>query len=292
MIAMTRPYQILPDLTSDDFRRLKESILERGVQVPVVVDEDGNIIDGHHRAMIADSLGVEYPKVVRTGLNQSEKRILAAELNIARRHMTDAQKVKLGQDIEPDIAKEANRRQSHGQTAPGKNASGHVSGSVGETRDEVARIVGIGSGRTYERGKEVLDLLRKEPDGNQLIQHVDDGDWTLEDARTELRSRHPQRREPDPVLRTFEPRPLFESPEEQKPDAVHSLSTGMSGYNAASLIVQLNDLPTADIEDAASYLIEMKAFGACLDAMPSIISTLEAITRSARRKDDRKRNAS
>ena len=51
-------------------------------------------------------------------------------------------------DIESERAKQ---RQVHGQTAPGKNASGHVSVSdKGETRDKVAEQIGLGSGRTYD----------------------------------------------------------------------------------------------------------------------------------------------
>jgi len=47
------------------------------------------------------------------------------------------------------------RRQAHGRAAPGKNASGNISGSdKGETRDKVAAAVGLGSGRTYDKGSE------------------------------------------------------------------------------------------------------------------------------------------
>lgn len=49
---MTPPFQILPELNADDFNRLKSSIQARGVEVPVVVDEDGEIIDGHNRRLV------------------------------------------------------------------------------------------------------------------------------------------------------------------------------------------------------------------------------------------------
>lgn len=114
--------------------------------------------------MIADSIGVEYPKLVRTDLNEAQKRILAAELNIARRQMTDAQKVQLGRLIEPDIAAEGKRRSLSNlrQTPRGTNVP------LGKTRDVVADKVALGTGRFYERGKAVLDQLAQEPDGEQL----------------------------------------------------------------------------------------------------------------------------
>ena len=46
---MTEQYQFLPDLTSDEYEALKADIRERGVMVPVELDEAGHILDGHHR---------------------------------------------------------------------------------------------------------------------------------------------------------------------------------------------------------------------------------------------------
>ena len=152
---MSAPNQLLPELGVDDLARLTASIRENGVQVPVVLDEFGVVIDGHHRARIAESLGVDYPKDVRRGLSEAEKRVLAVELNSVRRHLTDAQRVELGRKIEPDVAEIARKRQEElGRTHGGRPFGTNV--PKGRTRDEVARIVGLGSGRTYERGKRVL----------------------------------------------------------------------------------------------------------------------------------------
>jgi len=175
-------YQVLPALASEDYSRLEASIRERGVQVAVIVDEAGEILDGHHRAAIARSLGIDYPTVTQSGLSEAEKRILAAEINVARRHMTDAQKVLLGRQIEPDIAARAAERERAGKSLdPMDNCP------QGTTRDEVARIVGLGSGRTYERGKQVIEAVeRVAPD---LVKPLHDGDWKLRDATSELRQR-------------------------------------------------------------------------------------------------------
>ncbi len=42
-------YQLLPPLSPEDFAALEASIIEHGVLVPVEYDEEGNILDGHHR---------------------------------------------------------------------------------------------------------------------------------------------------------------------------------------------------------------------------------------------------
>ncbi|MER9665525.1 MT-A70 family methyltransferase [Mesorhizobium sp. M0203] len=86
-------YQLLPPLSPDEFTSLERSIIAHGVLVPVEYDEAGEIIDGHHRVQICESLGlVDWPRFVRKGLSETDKRALSRELNFARRHMTTSQK--------------------------------------------------------------------------------------------------------------------------------------------------------------------------------------------------------
>ncbi len=60
-------------------------------------------------------------------------------------------------------------------SAPGKPATGVTPFVPQRTTDEVANKVGLGSGRSYERGKQVLDELAEEPDAPQLISHIESG---------------------------------------------------------------------------------------------------------------------
>ncbi|QPC87396.1 S-adenosylmethionine-binding protein [Mesorhizobium sp. NBSH29] len=86
-------YQLLPRLSAEEFGSLEASIIAHGVLVPVEYDETGAIIDGHHRVEICESLGlVDWPRFVRKGLSETDKRTLSRELNFARRHLTTAQK--------------------------------------------------------------------------------------------------------------------------------------------------------------------------------------------------------
>lgn len=86
-------YQLLPRLSDEEFASLEQSIITHGVLVPVEYDEAGEIIDGHHRVEICESLGlVDWPRFVRKGLSEVDKRKLSRELNFARRHLTTAQK--------------------------------------------------------------------------------------------------------------------------------------------------------------------------------------------------------
>lgn len=89
--AASAPFQLLPPLGAGELAALRAHIEKHGVQVPVIVDEQDAIIDGHHRAKLAAELGIECPRVVREGLSDEEKRLLAVKLNVLRRHLTREQ---------------------------------------------------------------------------------------------------------------------------------------------------------------------------------------------------------
>lgn len=84
-------YQLMPDLTPDEYTSLKADIAERGVQVPVEYDERGIVLDGHHRVRAALDLGLDWPSIVRVGMTEQEKRQHIWALNLQRRHLTKEQ---------------------------------------------------------------------------------------------------------------------------------------------------------------------------------------------------------
>jgi hypothetical protein len=88
-------YRLLPPLPPDEYEALKANIALNGIVVPVVTDEDGNILDGFARKQIADELDYECPTVVEPGLTEEEKRLLVRALNLARRQLNQAERRQL-----------------------------------------------------------------------------------------------------------------------------------------------------------------------------------------------------
>jgi len=89
-------YQVMPPLSDAEYQELKEDIQKHGVLVPVEYDESGNILDGYHRVKICEELGItEWPRLVRIGMTEDEKKEHAIILNIARRHITKEQRKEL-----------------------------------------------------------------------------------------------------------------------------------------------------------------------------------------------------
>lgn len=82
-------YQFMRPLLKSEYEELKADIASRGVMVPIEFDEQGNVLDGHHRLQICSELGInDYPKVIRAGMSEAEKVEHSEKLNSARRQMT------------------------------------------------------------------------------------------------------------------------------------------------------------------------------------------------------------
>ena len=93
---MERPkYHILPDLLPEEYESLRASVADRGVDIPIIVDEKGSTIDGFHREKACDELGVFCPREVREFTSEAEKYELILRANCRRRQLSRKQKEKL-----------------------------------------------------------------------------------------------------------------------------------------------------------------------------------------------------
>lgn len=101
-------WQLFDALDADAYAALKADIRERGVLVPVEVDERGDILDGHHRVRAHTELRAEgvalpdYPSIVRYGLDEAGKRRHVIALNLYRRHLTPAQRAPFIRELRAD----------------------------------------------------------------------------------------------------------------------------------------------------------------------------------------------
>lgn len=96
MAAITRAgMQFMPAQDMETLATLREDIRHHGVQVPVVVDQHGRILDGNNRKAIATELGVDCPTEVVHVADDAEAEERALALNMMRRHMTQEQRRKL-----------------------------------------------------------------------------------------------------------------------------------------------------------------------------------------------------
>ena len=79
----------MPPLSKKQYEALEKSIIEDGVILPVLVDERGDVIDGHHRQEIAERHKIPYQKQVVKGITDKQAGVMAIKLNLLRRNMAD-----------------------------------------------------------------------------------------------------------------------------------------------------------------------------------------------------------
>lgn len=73
-------------LTSCEFIMLRNSMQMVGQRIPIIVDKDGNIIDGHHRFEICRELGIEPEFEIQDFESEEQKLKTIVDVNSARRH--------------------------------------------------------------------------------------------------------------------------------------------------------------------------------------------------------------
>ncbi|KER05579.1 MT-A70 family protein [Marine Group I thaumarchaeote SCGC AAA799-E16] len=89
--------------------KLKESIKKDGQWTPITINQDGVILDGHHRYRICNELSITPKTITKTFQNKLLEEKFVIESNLLRRHLNDFQRAELGiplLSIEKKLAKE------------------------------------------------------------------------------------------------------------------------------------------------------------------------------------------
>ena len=90
-----QPGSPIPDLSVAEYNSLRELIRSQGVRVPIIVDQDGTIVNGRQRDRICKELGIDCPRVVQHFASKAERLRVAITVNIPRRHWSCRQRREL-----------------------------------------------------------------------------------------------------------------------------------------------------------------------------------------------------
>lgn len=86
-------FQHFPALSDEDFASLSADIAANGIKVPIEVDTEGNVLDGHNRVAVALALKLDkVPAIVRSFKSDDERTLHILRLNLQRRHLNQADK--------------------------------------------------------------------------------------------------------------------------------------------------------------------------------------------------------
>jgi ParB-like chromosome segregation protein Spo0J len=159
--------KLLPKMSDEEFGELKASIQAEGQHYPIIVNEDLEVLDGHHRFKACTELGIEPDFEVRKFEDKLIEKKFVIEANLRRRHLTKFQLIELGVpllEIEKALAK---KRQVEGGKLGRNIQLGLVPDDAkpvltkSKATAVVAKKVGV-STRTFERGKKILEKANEE----------------------------------------------------------------------------------------------------------------------------------
>jgi ParB-like chromosome segregation protein Spo0J len=89
---------VFPMLGDTDLRELADDIERNGQRFPVIVDEDGLVLDGRNRATACRMLGIE-PRVEVFAGTDAEKLDYVVSLNLSRRHLDSGQRALVASNL-------------------------------------------------------------------------------------------------------------------------------------------------------------------------------------------------
>src|SRR5215208_3112471 len=137
---------MVPKQSPEEYESLKQSIKEEnGLYVPIIVNQNCVILDGHHRYKACQELGIEPETVVKEFNNELDEQLFVVDCNLVRRQLNSFQRTELALRSKPILEAIAKRNESIGGKG-GRNLTplGRVDEKIGEragvSRDTVRKV--------------------------------------------------------------------------------------------------------------------------------------------------------
>ena len=170
-------YRVFRKLNTEEYTALENDIKERGVLIPIEVDERGNILDGFHRKEIAERLGVECPSIVRALTTEEEKQRHVRKINLCRRHC-DA--LEWGRLFKAELAERGVKR--------GKGGDRKSAKSTATVAVDIASEYGVPARTARHRLKMADDFDRLKVEVPHLAEKVQQNEINIYEAQREHRA--------------------------------------------------------------------------------------------------------
>jgi ParB-like chromosome segregation protein Spo0J len=148
---------LVPPLSKEEYENLKNSIREDGLLAPIIVNQNGTILDGHHRNKACWELGLSLTDrdvLMKRFVDKLLEKKFVITTNLRRRQLSDIEKVKLAIPL-IEIERELAKRRQGTRTDLGRTFPSNEGEVAGEATAIVAKEVGL-SKPTLERGIVVL----------------------------------------------------------------------------------------------------------------------------------------
>ncbi len=159
MFVIDKEYEMLVStLSAEEYDSLKKSIKQNGLWVPIVINNDGIILDGHHRYKACQELGIKVRHTILNFSTKDEEVVFVGECNIQRRQLSSLQRIDIVRKLEPYYVRLARENSINNLK---QNTDVQIFTPRGKTRDILGKKAQV-SGYTYEKGIKILDTATPE----------------------------------------------------------------------------------------------------------------------------------
>ena len=141
---------LVPELSPEEYESLKQSIKENGLHVPIIVNQYGIILDGHHRYKACQELGIEPKTSVREFKDKSEEQLFVIDCNLIRRQLSNFQRSELALKSKPILEAIVKRNESLGGKG-GRNLT-----PLGRVNERIGERAGVSRG-TVRKVEKILE---------------------------------------------------------------------------------------------------------------------------------------
>jgi DNA modification methylase len=156
--------KLVNPLSNAEYESLKNSISNKGLHLPIIINQNNVILDGHNRYKICQELGIEPKFEVKRFDDPLQEKEFVIEINLKRRHLNNFQIAELEYKME-EIYKERAKLRSFSNlknvnkeinlsTPP--NDAIEIKEETGKVSEIIAKKTGL-SPRTCERAKKIIE---------------------------------------------------------------------------------------------------------------------------------------
>lgn len=197
-ITINQEYaDLVPPLSAEEYESLKQSIKQNGLWVPITVNSQSVILDGHHRFKACQEIAIEPKRVTKDFPDKLHEQIFVIDSNLQRRHLNNFQRTELAlksKSILEEIAKCNSRsnlkqqQQLHENVPTDRNLT---VGSAGESAahsmiggrvdEQIAKKAGV-SHDTVRKVEAIQEAVQQNPNLNYLVERARRGEMSVNEA--------------------------------------------------------------------------------------------------------------
>lgn len=170
--------KLIPPPTDEDYQGLYDSIKEEGLKIPIAVNQDKIILDGHTRYKICKELGKEI-KIIEYNFDTPEDELnFVIDANLERRHLTTWARCLFAYSLKPIYATEAEKQRrkkiSDSRRADGDGIPSPSQKDDSKTRDKICKKAKVNK-ETYSLAEFIIKKSEfKHEDENENYDKPDD----------------------------------------------------------------------------------------------------------------------